>query len=367
MYECNSNLMFESINAPPPPPPPSPIVANQDCSFYGKRFKKLEVNSRIICSKIACIFFNFLSFCCAVVGANNLRHRYKSLAEYYSCKASTTSCAYRDFGDRIINFTINKPKFGIGTRAHGLELESFFPDLKRKIEIASTEEIPILHEKLEWSDQGICLGMSIDFIREYLNDFSIFNDSLKTIKYVSQRYTEGASKEAHITQMIFHAQDLKGLESIFKETEIQMNSFKIAMTNTKDIPEKKMLVKCISQIASESKRRMNEWTNSRYQSIGNLHNLKVSLLNNVSGAEIVPFLKELPAGTYLGCFHHSQENSTNHAIAMIKASNGECFVQDPNFATVQLRTNELFQQDWNSLADPYQVKGLSLFQCSKGL
>lgn len=376
--------------------------------FHGRRFKVLRVAGNSLQSIIMSIYFKAISLIYWIVCQKSHAQHYRDLASYHGGRILQRPIAYVLYGNKIVNFSINStgtPRVIKKQNSDEIkELKEIYGDLFDEMrKRVSSSRIPIDEQKLSQCpiNEGICLGASLDFISRYLKDDS--ETSFEAIEKISLLFSQKGTSEAQITQILYKSQNLQTLlkekssrcsdleEKLVQETEEQKNYFAEQFNDLKKLKNKEFLPEKLAQIQLDAKSKIQEMTDEmnrqiakqdtelqieRLQCLANAHYLKLKantiILDEDIQQKIPPELfhqriLDLPEGAYLTCLSCSPDSPAGHAIAFIKASDGKCYLFDPNLATLRFDSPEEFPSElWKLTKEFYNKKGackVTVYDC----
>ncbi len=376
----------------------SSVVSANTVPFCDKSYKGARVCGMFLAEGVNGLSFLVASTVCRIF-SETLADTYLSRARTAFKRGFTQSLTYFTFGDALIDFSYNGcvPPPPSDTELNALRAHYGTDVIDRWLHIR-TEKIPLKDEKLTRIEEGICLGASLDFIKQYFEKTRLEMPPLEAIRRNSSRYVMEAPKEAQITQIFRSALDLTPLlekernqinlfleKRAREELEWRTMQGDQALQECHTISDDAFLERVAAlqaQLDERTRIFRNEVISNQISSavrirqqyhtiIGNQLGLQIDDARIYTLEEMLPgydpefrqFLEELPEGCYLGGFY--SENKT-HAISLVK-TNGKYFLYEPNFGTLVFEKNAIAKQLWNlwrSLYFENEVSTLSFSLCS---
>lgn len=359
-----------------------------DCSFHGRKYKWLHVQSRILYSTMMGLFYRAMSFVCGLFKLHEAANRFQSMKDYHNYRVASTKSIYHVFDKKIVNFSMNTT----GMHKEGDVHKKYGPVLQEKINLAASEEIPIDHNGLQIPHimKGICSGMSMDFISQYLHQLKNGSNPLSVVKKVSQLYVEGGTKTAQMLQIICAAQNTsqinvsvhQKIDEYFRLRGELSELFKQAKANALSKTETANFVRSTVQkyedVYTEIDVLAAQSSERRFQASGKIVNLNVKLNKIVFTEDIkevlagfVEYFSGLEPGAYLlGLLDKKELKSKSpdakHAITYIKTSQDIGFIFDPNFATLVTTKDEQASFLWDFVKKQYIVgkdNNINVYRC----
>jgi hypothetical protein len=334
--------------------------------------------------------------------SSRLAHRFNSWGNYYCSRALFPLIAFTQYGRQVIDFAVNTSK-----RIKELD-ETYKIDALEKMyghkAIASwskigTQEIALQREKLaprEMMKEGCCLGMSFDFIDHYLQEITAGKTPIDAVKAVAPRYAEGAPDEAVLGQIFYSALDisrarekqwtllkstvgknLRHAKKALQESEARLRTFvgkknfadefakhkKKSQQIEKDVETYNLNALVLSHgTGQEQCTRIVAEKMGLILKKSAVYTINESKTQTMSG-DFQQLVDQLPEGAYqIGLF--SNKSSAGHSIAFIKTAS-QCFIHEPNFATLQSSRVEAAKMLWKVSKDSYLKEGLCVmhFNC----
>lgn len=340
----------------------NPKKLTKVASFQDKSFKILRVSGRFLYSLIASIFYNSIAACSWILRLKNVNHDYNALATYHFERAITSVFSYGIFGSNLINFGVNNS--GPIKEPHLLDdkpLEKLKALYGNDFEVwykkSSSGNLPIDEKKLHVVREGICYGISIDYISRYLKAMKASNEDPKDIiKAVSQHYVEHGTKEAQMTQILFEAQDYKNYKAVMKVDEdpafftpnMSSEELKAAFKAKEEYDKAKYTEDYFIKKKLAYFKFLMDKLEARYKNTAQNLGLDIAYIETISKKKenknekltdkLNDFLKSLEPGAYLLGTH--SEGNYRHATAYIKVSDDVNFFHDPNLGSSQLSLEE---------------------------
>lgn len=319
-------------------------------SFHGKRFKLIRVVSDGVVSLIKSISYRILSLLSLVACQKDTFNHLSDLSTYYADRSFNRLYTYILYGNKVINFSMNSTGIPIdSSKINGNNLEQLrniygelFDEMQSKV---STESHIIDEEKLSLHpiNKGVCLGASLDFISRYLKGNQLQTSTL--IEKISALFSERGTAESQILHILQYA--LKKESDCYSEEEKKYKENLIierhnGIDNTKKIRlfGLKLKAKKYSSLANACGFR-----------IESTHIDEYTTQKKPSEAFITNF-SNLSDGAYLISINNS-EIKKGHAMAMIKVSENEIYLFDPNRGTLKFEDQNEFNSKFWSLIDSY--------------
>lgn len=360
----------------------NPIIKINSTPFCDTSCKGIRVFGQFMGRSLYALSLLIASVACRVF-SRDLACTYFSMARTQFNRGGNALVAYYMFGERLIDFSYNGCVIAPSSDTEQNALKSRYgSDVIDQWLRIGTEEIPLKLEKLKSEEEGICLGMTLDFIKHYLQQIQAGLSPMEAIRKISSRYVTGAPDQAQLAQIFFSALDptpaikkawaliyaplKKRLEEQFAVVrKLTPEGLLQMMTKVREywnnffdhaLPQMKL---AIAQIPAQ---RMEIVTNQfgLQQEPAQIYTCKE--ISAECDAEFSQFLKKLPNGCYVGVF---QTKECPHAVTLIKSSDNQYFLFDPNFGTMVFRENEIAKNLWNTVKSFYLKNGSCNFSFSQ--
>lgn len=343
-----------------------------------------------------------------IVFQKSAAYRYNDLGTYHWYRVGDL-LTYLLYRGKVVNFATNLtgiPRCFEGKKIKKIEqLRKIYGELFDKMRArAASEDFPILEKALSLYpiNEGICLGASLNFISRYLKEDT--KDRFEAIKKISKQFSKKGTPEAQITQILYSAQDTKKLkkeknEAIGRlgkelENELQETQKKLkerqkqvkALKSPAEIAvlihkSRLKVVNSFNELKSKYDHKLHEIDAKRdfneLQPLGRLSDLKLKLSSSLRytaeeqktlPAYLKTRLSKLPVGAYLTTLRR-KDSQVNHAIAFVKTSSENCYLFDPNLATLKYEnTAEFASEFWKLTKNFYTRKGvcnIAIYNCSQ--
>ena len=205
-------------------------------SEYPNTYLVLRVSSAFascVCRKYAAIFHSLISDSSG--SQRNFFYASKSLNV-----ARLSLVNYSLFSKKIVNFSTNQPLTYVGpwsdyfddpgseiqfAKAYGSErLDRYLSCFSDAITSLSSKDYPNLSNSL---GDGVCVGMSTDFIMRYFNHISSGKSKEEAIDEASGAFTEGATKDSEIIQLVssdYYKKNRKDIDEIDEDLDRNLKS-----------------------------------------------------------------------------------------------------------------------------------------------
>ena len=364
----------------------NPLIKIHSTPFCDTSCKGIQVFGQFLGRSLYALGLPIASVACRIF-SRDLACTYFSMARAQFNRGGLTLVAYCKFGEKLIDFSYNgcviAPSADTEQNALRSRYGSNVIDLWLQI---GTEEIPLKPEKLKRVETGICLGMTLDFMKEYLQQIQAGVPPMEAIREISSRYVTGAPDKAQLAQIFYSALDsthvieqewahldasmeeqITDTHRWFDEQQAQI----LALPN-EQIPER------LHQVQTECTERLNNFRfnalSGKILAIARIEARRDEIVSNQFGLQMGPariyaheemsaehdpefsqFLEELPIGCYAGGF---RAKGCAHAVTLIKSSDNEYFLFDPNFGTLFFGKNEIAEKLWNIGKSFYLKNGL---------
>ncbi len=278
--------------------------------------------------------------------------------------------AYCKFGDNLIDFAYNGCVIAptSDTEQNALRARYGSDEIDRWLQIG-TVEIPLKTEKLQRVETGISLGMTLDFMEQYLQQIQSNIPPMEAIRKISSQYVTGAPDRAQLAQIFYTALDLTTMierewvslnASLQKRREDSISWFNNQLDLTLSLPREQQFEE-ITRTETRARELLShfwrETLSTRIKSMVQIEAQRWKIVSHQFGLQVGPaqiyvceklstgdnaalsqFLEGLPNGCYAGTFL-SEECA--HAITLIKASDNQYFLFEPNVGTLVFVKNEI--------------------------
>jgi len=265
-----------------------------------------------------------------------------------------------NFGNKLIEFSSNC--FSSLKRKDFVKVKQF-EDLKtyykedtiKQWESVGTDKIPLKKDKLDGLrnlSDGCCMGISLDFMLNYLKEIKAGKAPIDAIKSIAHRFKNGASKEAELAQIFYQFLDdsaFVALKSKKAREHIEESNkkFSESLEKLKDINDIDELHKARESIIEETRKRGQEEMNSlaygkslKNKPIAKKFGLNIQkphtffTTNTDKNKEswFKEFVKNLPNGAYTVQVHE-------HVFCFIKTDK-DSYIFDSNFGIIRITLEE---------------------------
>lgn len=253
-----------------------------------------------------------------------LSYYYANLADFQFHQATYCLSTYLCFGSTVIDFALNRVA----------KIEEFTIEERNRWLSIATSEIPLRTENLKPKQDGFCLGMSLDFLSEYLQLIKKESLPLDAVKAISPRYVMGPPKKAELTQIFYEAL------GVFKNTEENLGEIVKTALNTYIQAYENARTSDYKAFYSDYKTILSHITSWRLKTIQSIEDLfglrmnqeKIHLykkMTSQSNADFHQLIEDLPNGSYLVLY---RSNASAHAQSLIK-SGDHYFLFEPSWGT----------------------------------
>ncbi len=357
-------------------------------SFQNRSFKVLYVASSYICSTVMGIYHSAMQFLSYIFNQDASASTHAQLAKYSFVKASSLFRAYDLFGDHLINFSVNttaiplehsidsQDKLTHLKSIYGDELEEHFNRVSSKdFSLDDLSPIPI--------DKGVCMGSSLDFIREYFSLRSKGNAVSDSIEKVSSSFVNSGTKNAQILQIIGNAlfnspKSKKALSDIKSAFEVQSdNAMKELQELRKEFHNKASKLsesevdeaietmqsafeEYTANIIPESFNKVGLLQEKLFRSLNNASDLKVCFKKHIQASDGntidetgADSFQDLDSGVYfISISYHSRAKSdiARHAIVYIKETDEKGYFFDPNIGCISHTIKEDLKSQYETFS-----------------
>lgn len=378
-------------------------ISKEHVPFADQNCKILRFLANVVISAVKA-FFNFVIAIISWPFSSSYFQHYLSMAQYHFIKVISFIMAVKNQGD-IIDFSINCTtcvKEHIENAVEIDELEKMYGSLESWYQIG-TPDIPLNLKQLKRLDmgEGVCFGMSLDFLSHYLQEIEHGKTPEEAIKAISYRYSEGAPDEAQIAHIFYHALEIgQTLHEIKLETDRKIDKYQRDMALWLKEEQEKVQAQighanfdvqnAMKNVLLQSNEKFKEFekqvlTKFLKESVSlilkreDLIAQRMGLACNKTNAFFLKanerehfendfhgFVHNLPNGSYKVGLHRGK-GFVGHAVIFIKTDE-EWFIFDPNFGTQHcLTANDLWKlteiSDWEKALDPENVENIEGF-CS---
>ncbi len=387
-----------SITNPREEPSLSSVFPATTEPFCDKSFKGARVCGMFLEGGVSALSFLVVSAVCRIF-SGALADTYFSMARTEFARGFNAPVTYFRFTDALIDFSYNgcvlpPPS---DTELNALRAHYGTDTINNWLKIG-TEKMPLKKEKLTRIEEGICLGASLDFIKQYLEKIRLDMSPLEAIRRNSSRYVMGAPEEAQVTQIFYSALDLATLKKkeynrinhLLEERKRVAHQWSTSKKNQETEQARTMPSHAIRQRIAELKVEIDkrsrifrdETLSDEISAMARIRQQQHTIIGSQLGIQIGPariyvvekmspdyrtkfsqFLGELSFGCYLGEFDSERlggldSERKRHAISLVK-TNREYFLYDPNFGTLVFERNTIAEQLWDLLESFCSQNGLS--------
>ncbi len=371
----------------------SPIKINST-PFCDASYKGVRVFGQFLGRSLYALGLLIVSVACRIFN-RDLGCMYVSMARFQFNRGGSALVTYFKFGDKLIDFSYNGCVIASSsdTEQNALRARYGSNTVDRWLQIG-TDAIPLNPEKLKRVEQGVCLGMTLVFMKEYLQQIQIGVSPMEAIHEVSLRYVTGASDEAQLAQIFYSAlgstqlieREWVTLDAAMdrRQTDI-LRWLKEQQELARTLPREQILAQ-LTLVQTQFNERFNSFRSDAFSNkiraisrieaqcdeiVGNQFDLQMGPARIYAQEEISveydvqfsQFLEELSNGCYAGGFRAKE---CAHAVTLIKVSDNQYFFFDPNLGTLALKRNEIAGTLWNIGRSFYLRNGLcslSLSSC----
>lgn len=371
-----------------------PLFKINSTPFCDTRCKSIRVFCQFLGRSLYALALLIASLVCQIF-SKNLACVYFSMASIQFNRGANALSSYYKFGEALIDFSYNgciiaSPS---DTEQNALRARYGSNEIDQWLQIG-TEETPLRLEKLKRKEGGLCLGMTLDFIKQYLQQIQHALSPMEAIREISSLYITGASDKAQLAQIFYFALDsTHAIEkecaqlSAFMENqqadalrcldEQQKQIFAIKPSALTFGNQTNQILEKLTQLKTQYNERLNKLQSDaisrRLLAMARIEAQCNEILANQLGLQVSPariyahegisakydvdfsqFLEDLPNDCYAGVF---RSKGCAHAVALIKASDNQYFLFEPNVGTLALRKDESAEKLWN-IGKSYLKNGL---------
>ena len=324
-------------------------------AFCNKNFKSIRVYANATSRLCLSLFYNIISCYYRWIGSHAFQNYYQSIAYYHYNRGWNQLYAYLTFENEIINFSINSLQIrkdfftndDVISKAKTLRNLYGSVNLERWLKIQEKHfflDENELHSKAVVK-RGCCVGMSLDFISQYLKSE---RPPLETVQSITSSHKKGASNEAHLAQIFFESLRLQ--KNI--ETQLRADGHSFLQTLPDD-QYQKLAKECLGmenlmtrykEICPKFLQTNQKIYAGKYQPIAknfgiviDVDSLSIYRCREDHGGKFIndsafsAFVNNLLNGVYLVRF--LSKSGTGHIIVYIRTKT-EHFIYDPNLATL---------------------------------
>lgn len=366
-------------------------------AFYNKNFKAERLIAYAVVQTINAICLTIIGIISKIF-SDDLSTYFFSLSDTQLDHALSALDSYDRFGDNLIDSSHNQRIIrsisDISTSAVDIQnnLKSIHGEtIFSRWSKIGLEDVPLEMNNLKRSDDGHCLGMSLDFLKEYLNEkLNSSTSSMNAILKISSRYFYGAPKEAEIAQIFYMALNSESLKhkyssvsEQFSEEKYQQLQDQIELLTNQNLKKDQFIeafrdlhdfglsyleihYKCVHlPLFSIISNQFNLQLNDSY-TIGTCW----AYLKEDSTTKLANYIDTINDGAYLGTISRSTDSlnrNSVHSIALIK-SQDKYFLFNPNDGILIFDKNELLNELLNitkpkNLINPEKHWFLALCEC----
>ncbi|MGB7977747.1 MAG: YopT-type cysteine protease domain-containing protein [Chlamydiales bacterium] len=312
---------------------------------------------------------------------------YFSMASTQFNRGSNALVTYCQFGEKLIDFSYNGCVIAPSsdTEQNALRARYGSNAIDQWLRIG-TKEIPLKPEKLKRVETGICLGMTLDFLKQYLQQMQAGVSPMEAIREISSRYVTGAPDQAQLAQIFYSALDSTHvIEKEWAHLDASMEGQRTDTLRWFDQQREQIralsreqILERLTQVQTQCNERLNNFRvdalSKKIVAIARIETQRDEIASNQFGlqmgsariyaheeisaeydVEFSQFLEELPNGCYAGGF---RAKGCAHAVTLIKSSDSQYFLFDPNFGTLVFKKNEIAEKLWNIGKSFYLKNGL---------
>ncbi|HSW71861.1 MAG TPA: YopT-type cysteine protease domain-containing protein [Chlamydiales bacterium] len=374
----------------------NPDIKINSTPFCDKYCKGVRVFSQFVGRSLYALGLLVVSVACYIFN-RDLSHTYYLMAGNQFNLGGNKLFTYFRFGNELVDFSYNgcTPAFSSDTELNALRVRYGTQVVDSWLKIG-TKKIPLKQEKLARVGKGICFGMSLDFMKEYLIKIQMGISPIEAIREISSNYVNGASDKAQLAQIFYRALDITQiiekeytrwdtwLKQKIEET-VQWVNEKHEETvrllhehydQARALPEDQSIQK-LKEIEAQSDKILTQFDEQAEEQVNNFRLEKISnkrlafarisarrckIISKHFGLQMGPprtycqeevptdinikftqFLENLQDGCYLGGFNAGEDS---HAIGLIK-SNSQYFLFEPNFGTFVFEQNAIPEKLWD--------------------
>lgn len=343
-----------------------PTVSNQNLfvqlnteniknSFYQNRYKALTVTGRFVSSHVIALACKVCSIICIFFPA--ISHFFNFHYRHYSDKAKSSYFLYYFFKNNVINFGHNSS--GI-SKPLKVDNDTFFKKTFGKERFDQLKKIS--SEKVKIEKEGICMGICIDYLRNYSKARQIGYDAFSSVQMVSHYFKDKGTQSSHFFQVAYCTSDQEARkqqrEKFLQEQEKKMKMF----MNLSEEEQEKMIhtFKNTPNLSEKSvKNELNALSASYLKQV--IPDVKLKFLGTskykneeTQTKKISEHLEQLPIGNYI-------LGVNEHAIVYIKESNEQQFFHDPNYGSIHISSKNDREKFTSIIQKLYQINnGISV-------
>jgi len=352
----------------------SPFIKVNSTPFCDTSCKGVRVFSQFLGQSLYALGLLIASVACRIFN-RDLACTYFSMASAQFNRGGNALGAYLKFGEKLIDFSYNGCVIAPSsdTEQNALRMRYGNNAIDHWLQIG-TEEIPLKPEGLKRVEEGICLGMSLDFMKHYLQQIQVSASPMEAIREISLRYVEGAPDEAQLAQIFYSALDSTDviekewahLDAFVENQKKDMLPWLEAQQEqVRQLPHEEILER-LTELKSQCNERLENFhfdaLSKKILAIAQIEARRVEIVSNQFGLQMAPaqiyaceemstvcdadfckLLEELPNGCYAGGF---RAEGCAHAVTLIKSEN-QYFLFDPNLGTIVFDKNEIAGNLWN--------------------
>lgn len=364
----------------------NPLIKINSTPFCDTSCKGVRVFGQFLGRSLYALGLLIVSVACRIF-SRDLAHMYLSMASFQFNRGGNALVTYFKFGEKLIDFSYNGCVIASSsdTEQNALRARYGSNTIDRWLQIG-TEEIPLKPEKLKRAEQGICLGMTLDFMKEYLQQIQLGVSPMEAVREISARYVTGAPDEAQLAQIFYSALDSTHvierewarLDAAREQQRTDtLRWFDEQREQILALPREQILER-LTQVQTQCNERLNTFRfdalSNKIKAIARIEAQRDEIVSNQFGLQMGPariyaheeisaecdaefsqFLEELPNGCYAGGFRAKE---CAHAVTLIKSSDNQYFLFDPNLGTLVFGKNEIAEKLWNIGKSFYLKNGL---------
>lgn len=367
------------------------VNSSSSTPFCDKNCKAVRVIGKFLKGNVYALALLIASLVCRIFSKKKSEILY-SMAGFQFNKGGHCLTSYFNYKSALIDFSYNgcvippssSTELNAIRRRYGSDVVDYWLQI-------GTEEIPLKLDKIKRAEHGVCLGMSLDFIEQYLLRIKAGCLPLDAIREVSSRYVNGAPEKAQIAQIFYIAvcsAQLIAKEKIRLDHLLNENESKIKLwlkeqqdearklpsdqlserlnavslelkTRLKDFKEKGLSMK-ICGIAQVEEQRQVEVCN-RFGLHFDPSQIYATDTYAKYDEEFGHFINAIPDGCYRGIF---RAKGYAHATVLIKWNDNYCLF-DPNKGTLVFESPAIYKKLWQIGKDCFNKHGICSFSVSK--
>lgn len=348
--------------------------------------KSIRVFCRFLGQSLYALGLLIVSVACRIF-SRDLAHMYLSMARAQFNQGGNALITYFKLGARLIDFSYNGCVIAPSAETEQKALRARYGSdtIDRWLQIG-TEEIPLEPEKLKRVEHGICLGMTLNFVKQYLQQIQASVSPIEAIRKISSQYVTGAPEEAQLAQVFYSALDSTHLierewarfdATLEREEKANLQWLKNQQDSIRTLPRDRIL-KELSNLETQCDERLNSFRckalSNKITTIANIEAKRAEIVSSKFGlqmgapriyaheeistkndSEFSKFLEELPYGCYIGGFRAKE---CAHAVTLIKSVDSQYFFFDPNLGTFVFEAHEIAEKLWNISKSFYLKNGM---------